>query len=157
MTDYGTDSTLLTGADLSGIGIELGIIYTDMRTPVVMLDCPDRSIESSMIRLLEAAQDGQRSFSGDVPTYFGDQKIQVLLTPATSPDQVLVDIYPLPPPGHLTVPFILRDLASRESLAVFEEAFEAAGHYHLLTGRRGRPSFKKMSLIKYAVGGIGRV
>lgn len=157
MSDSAGDRQLLTGEDLKGIGVELGIIYTDIRTPVVMLDCPDREKESSVLRLLEATQDGQRTFSHGTPTYFGDQKIQVLLSPGPTRDHVLVEVYPLSPPGHLTVSFILRDLASRESLDTFRDIFEAAGHYHMVTGRQGKPSIKKMSLVKYVIGGISRV
>lgn len=157
MSENAGDSFLLTGEDLTNIGVELGIVYTDIRTPVVMLDCPDRETESSLIRLLEATQDGQRTFTHGVPTYFGDQRIQVTLSPGTSDDLILVELYPLAPPGHLTVPFILRDLASRESLNTFRDIFAVAGHYHLITGRLGKPSLKKMSLIKYALGGLNRV
>ena len=157
MSQNAGNSILLTGEDLKGIGVELGIVYTDMRTPVVMLDCPDQETESSLIRLLEATQDGQRTFTRGLPTYFGDQRIQVMLSPGTSDDVILVELYPLASPGHLTVPFILRDLASRESLNTFRDIFAVAGHYHLITGRLGKPSLKKMSLVKYTVGGLNKI
>lgn len=140
---------LLTSRDINEIGIQIGVLSGEAQTPVVMLDCPDRSVEAALVKLLRAAQNGRRFFHDDAPTYFGDERIEVRFATGPSPSQVTVEVWARPAQGHLTTPFIFRDVASRESVNIFREVLEVAGHYTLCLGRQGKPSMKELSLIKY--------
>lgn len=140
---------LVTSKDLAGVGIQIGVLTGEAQTPVVMIDCPDRGIEAALVKLLHAAQNGRRFFQDDAPTYFGDERIEVRFTVGPSPSQVMVEIWARPANGHLTTPFIFRDVTTRESVDIFRKTLEVAGHYTLCLGRQGKPSMRELSLIKY--------
>lgn len=142
---------LLTGDDISRIEIEVGVLEAQTRFCIVMLNCPDKPTERAVARLLLASQNGNKALAHDDLTYFGDQRIQVVFLPGPGPDQLLVEVFPEPCGGHLTVPFLFRDHVTRESVEVFDTVFDVSGHYHLILGRRGRAKTNQISLIKYTI------
>ncbi len=140
---------LLSGEQLSQIEIEFGVLEAQTRFSIVMLNCPDKPTERAIARLLLATQDGQRAFGEGDLTYFGDQRIQVVLMSGPDSHHLTAEVFPQPGEGHLTLPFLFRDHVDRESVEVFETVFEVSGHYHLILGRRGRAKTNQISLIKY--------